>query len=91
MGFLDTLLNKEEKSVDDYEDDLEKIKIKSEIQGVQTELTERKAIEKELKNKYGAGWKKFLGLKGLISVPTLKSALKSETSEAVRKMRSRGL
>ena len=70
MGFLDTLLNREEKTVEDYEEDLEKVKIQSEIQGVRTELTERKAIEKELKTKYGSGWKKFLGLKGWISVPT---------------------
>jgi len=91
MGFLDTLLNRSEKSIDEYEEDLERVKIQTEIQGARTELTERQALEKELKSKYGPAWKKMLGLKGLISVPTLKSALREETGKAGNKIRSHGL
>lgn len=91
MGFLDSVLNKKDKDVDDYEEDLEKLKIQTEIQGVKTELQERKALEKELKSKYGSGWKKVLGLKGWVSVPTLKSALKSELSSSTGRIRGHGL
>ena len=91
MGFLDSVLNKKDKDVDDYEEDLEKLKIQTEIQGVKTELQGRKALEKELKSKYGSGWKKVLGLKGWVSVPTLKSALKSELSSSTGRIRGHGL
>ena len=91
MGVLDKILGKEEKSVEDLEEDLEKLKIQTDIQGARTELAERKALERELKSKYGAGWKKILGLKGLISVPTLKSALKEQVSSSTHSLRSRGL
>ena len=91
MGVLDKILGKEEKSVEDLEEDLEKLKIQTDIQGARTELAERKALERELKSKYGAGWKKILGLKGLISVPTLKSALKEQVSSSTHSVRSRGL
>ena len=91
MGVLDKILGKEEKSVEDLEEDLEKLKIQTDIQGARTELAERKALERELKSKYGAGWKKILGLKGLISVPTLKSALKEQVSSSTQSLRHRGL
>ena len=91
MGFLDKVMGKEEKGVEDYEDDLERLKIQTEIQGVKTDLAERKAVERELKSKYGASWKKILGLKGWISVPTLKSALKEQVSSSTQSLRHRGL
>ena len=91
MGVLDKILGKEEKSVEDLEEDLEKLKIQTDIQGARTELAERKALERELKSKYGAGWKKILGLKGLISVPTLKSALKEQVGSSTQNLRHRGL
>ena len=91
MGVLDKILGKEEKSVEDLEEDLEKLKIQTDIQGARTELAERKALERELKSKYGAGWKKILGLKGLISVPTLKSALKEQVGSSTQSLRHRGL
>ena len=91
MGILDKVMGREEKGLEDYEDDLEKLKIQTEIQGVRTDLEERKAVERELKSKYGPGWKKILGLKGWISVPTLKSALKEQVGSSTRSLRSRGL
>ena len=91
MGILDKVMGREDKGVEDYEEDLEKLKIRSEIQGAKTELEERKALERELKSKYGSGWKKFLGLKGWLSVPTLKSALKEQVSSSARTLRGRGL
>ena len=91
MGILDKVMGREEKGLEDYEDDLEKLKIQTEIQGVRTDLEERKAVERELKHKYGPSWKKILGLKGLISVPTLKSALKEQVSSSTHSLRSRGL
>jgi hypothetical protein len=91
MGVLDKILGKEEKSVEDLEEDLEKLKIQTDIQGARTELEERKALERELKSKYGSSWKKILGLKGWISVPTLKSALKEQVGTSTRSLRGRGL
>jgi len=91
MGILDMVMGRDEKGIDDYEDDLEKLKIQTEIQGARTEFEERKALERELKSKYGPTWKKILGLKGLISVPTLKSALKEQVSSSTHSIRSRGL
>ena len=91
MGILDKIMGKEEKDVEDYEEDLEKLKMQTEIQGAKTELEERKALERELKSKYGSSWKKILGLKGWISVPTLKSALKEQVGTSTRSLRGRGL
>jgi len=91
MGILDKVLGREEKDLEGYEEDLEKLKIKTEIQGVKSELAQRQALEKEIKSKYGPGWKKILGLKGIISVPTLKSALRDEVNSTHRTIRRRGL
>ena len=57
MGILDKGLGREDKELEDYEEDLEKLKIKTEIQGVKSELAQRIALEKEIKTKYGPGWK----------------------------------
>ena len=91
MGILDKVLGREDKELEDYEEDLEKLKIKTEIQGVKSELAQRIALEKEIKTKYGPAWKKILGLKGIISVPTLKSALRDEVNNAHSTIRRRGL
>ena len=86
-GILDRVLGREDRDIEDYEEDLEKLKIRTEIQGVKSELAQRTALEKEIKTKYGPAWKKLLGLKGIISVPTLRSALKDEVNKI--KMRFR--
>ena len=91
MGILDKVLGREDKDLEDYEEDLEKLKIKTEIQGVKSELAQRQALEKEIKSKYGPGWKRILGLKGIISVPTLKSALRDEVNSTHHTIRRRGL
>ena len=49
MGFLDKVLGRNDKDVEDYEEDLEKLKIRTEIQGVKSEYAQRVALEKELK------------------------------------------
>ena len=90
MSFIDNLLNRN-KSTEELEEDLDKLKIKADIQGTKTELAERKSLERELKHKYGSGWKVLLGLKGVVSVPTLKSALKNEVGSYNNKIRRNGL
>ena len=60
MSFIDNLLNRN-KSTEELEEDLDKLKIKADIQGTKTELAERKSLERELKHKYGYGWKVLLG------------------------------
>ncbi len=90
MSFIDNLLNRN-KSTEELEEDLDKLKIKADIQGTKTELAERKSLERELKHKYGSGWKVLLGLKGVVSVPTLKSALKNEVGSSNNKIRRNGL
>ena len=91
MGILDKVLGREDKDIEDYEEDLEKLKIRTEIQGVKSEYAQRVALEKEIKSKYGPAWKKLLGLKGIISVPTLRSALKEEFGSSSQTIRRRGL
>ena len=91
MGILDKVLGRNDKDVEDYEEDLEKLKIRTEIQGVKSELAQRVALEKELKSKYGPSWKKILGMKGVIAVPTLKAALKDEVNVSHARIRRHGL
>ena len=90
MSFIDNLLNRN-KSTEELEEDLDKLKIKADIQGTKTELAERKSLEREHKHKNGSGWKVLLGLKGVVSVPTLKSALKNEVGSSNNKIRRNGL
>ncbi len=77
MGFLDRFTSKvkSEPSIEQLEDDLERSQIRSQISGNDAERAEREAIMSELKSKYGKNWKSILGLKGIPSLPSLKSIL----------------
>ncbi len=46
------------------EKQLELAKIDSEIQAERTKKAEQKAVEKEMRKKYGRDWKKILGMAG---------------------------
>lgn len=77
MGFLDNWKYKvKDKSIEELEDDLDRSQLKSQIAGHEAEAAEREAIIRELKMKYGKDWKSTLGLKGIPSLPSLKSILK---------------
>ncbi len=75
MGFLDRFKTKSSSSIEELEDDLERSQIQSQISGNNAERAEREAIITELKSKYGKNWKSTLGLKGIPSLPSLKSVM----------------
>ncbi len=76
MGFLDNFRYKpKDSSIEELEDDLDRVQMQSQIAGGQAEIAEREAIIRELKTKYGKDWKSVLGLKGMPSLPSLKSIL----------------
>ena len=76
MGFMDKIRGGDNKSIEELEEDLEKYKLKSEIAGSKAEIAERQAIIRDLKSKYGSGWKRILGLKGIPSLETLRGFVK---------------
>ena len=41
---------------------LERVKVDNEIETNRAEIAQKKAVEKELKHKYGRDWRKLLGL-----------------------------
>ncbi len=75
MGFLDRFKGKKDSSIEELEDDLDIVSVKSQIANSEAEIAEREAIIKELKMKYGKDWKSTLGLKGMPSLPSLRSLL----------------
>ena len=74
MGWLDGPV-RQSKSIEELEDDLDSVSLRSQIASQETEIAEKKAIMAELKSKYGSNWKSILGLKGIPSLPTLKSMM----------------
>ncbi len=75
MGFLERFQGKSTPSIEELEDDLDEVQLRSQIAGGRAEIAEREAIIRELKSKYGKDWKQTLGLKGMPSLPSLKSVL----------------
>ncbi len=76
MGFLDRFQGKSTPSIEQLEDDLDEVQLRSQIAGGRAEIAEREAIIRELKTKYGKDWKSTLGLKSMPSLPSLRSLLK---------------
>ena len=85
-GLLSRLMGKKEDSLEDLEDDLERVGIQSEIAETRAAISEKEALIAEARKKYGRDWKRILGLRGPFSIESLKSLLKSGSglSQVVR-------
>lgn len=62
-------------SLEDLEDQKEYLAVETDVASQEADLAEKRAIVKELKKKYGSGWKNILGLRGKIDLQTLRSIL----------------
>jgi len=69
------LFGKKTKSLEELEDRNELLKVESEVVSREAEVAEKEAVIKELRRKYGSGWKNILGLRGKIDLQTLRSFL----------------
>lgn len=77
MGFFN---RHERKSLGELDLELQEETMKSEISAKRAETAEKEAIIKELKEKYGSGWKKILGVGKLVDLQTLRSFLTNAKS-----------
>lgn len=66
-------LFKKKPTLEQLEDRKDYLKVETEVASKEAELAEQKVIIKELKKKYGSGWKSTLGLKGRLDLQTLRS------------------
>ena len=73
MGFL----NKPRPTIDELEEEKDRVVLEEEILTKQAESEERKAVISELKKKYGTGWKKLLGANNSTTLSTLRSFLRT--------------
>ncbi len=85
-GLLSRLMGKKETTMEDLEDDLERVGIQSEIAETRAEIAEKETLISEARKRYGKDWKRLLGLRGPFSIESLKSLLKlgPNLSQAVR-------
>ena len=86
MSIIENILKRKD-DVSDLEDQVEREEVKGRLQALKTESAERKAIEGELRKKYGAGWKKFLALNKWMDVATLNSIVREDARGAIRVVR----
>lgn len=59
--------------LDDKERKLESLKLDEDIAETQMSIAQKKAVEHEMKAKYGKDWKKLLGIKGMINKDTMQT------------------
>ncbi len=89
MGILDALKDglkgKKEDSIEVLEEKVERGQLKSQIAGTDAEIAEREGLIREAKVKYGKNWKSILGIKGMPSLPSLKSILQGVANPALTK------
>lgn len=81
------LFKKKKPSLEELEDRKEYLTVQSEVVSKEAEVAEKEAIIKELKKKYGSGWRNILGLKGVLNLQTLRSVL-ADSGRGLRKMGS---
>lgn len=62
-------------SIEELEDRRDRLVIEEEVTSREADIAEKEAIIKELKKKYGSGWRHILGLGGILDLQTLRSAL----------------
>jgi hypothetical protein len=59
--------------LDEKEKKLEHLKLDEEIAETQMSIAQKKAVEREMKQKFGRDWKKILGIKGGINKESLQT------------------
>jgi hypothetical protein len=77
-------LFKKEKSVEQLEEERDKVKIQADTAGYKSQIAEREAVVKQLKKQYGRDWSKLLGVSKGADMSTLKSFLTGAKSGLAR-------
>lgn len=67
---------KKKKTVDELEEERDRLVIEEEVVSKQADIAERKAVIAELKKQYGPNWARTLGISKLTDLSTLRSFLK---------------
>lgn len=67
---------KREKTVEELEEEGDRLSIEAENTSKEAEIAEREAIIAELKKKYGPSWAKTLGTSKWVDISTLRSFLR---------------
>ena len=67
---------KTKKSTDELENELDSLKVESEVASKRSEIAEKEAVVKQLKREYGKNWAQTLGISKLMDVQTLRSFLR---------------
>ena len=73
MGFFN---QKRQRSVEELEEDYERVSIETEVLTKEAESAEKEAVIRELKTRYGPRWMQILGISKLTDLTTLRSFLK---------------
>ena len=68
-------LLKKKPTLEELEERKEYLAVETDVASQEADLTEKEAIIKELKRKYGRDWKSILGLGGKLDLSTLRSIL----------------
>lgn len=61
----------------DLEEELEELKLRKDIQSNKTEIEREKALIKEMRQKYGSGWRRIIGYNRRNGVGLLESLSKA--------------
>jgi len=72
-----SLFRRSKPSMEELETRNENLILEEEVVSREASVAEKKAIVKELRDKYGSDWKRTLGLKGRLSFSDLRHALMS--------------
>ena len=75
MGIMDSFRRKP--TVEELEAKVDRSKIEREEVTIEADIEERKAVIAELKQKYGSGWMKILGVNGQSPLSSLRAFLTS--------------
>jgi hypothetical protein len=71
-------------SIDTLESEKDRLEIESEVMSKKAEVAEKEAIIRELKSRYGPGWRNILGVFGKVDLQTLRTFLKGAKEGMVR-------
>jgi len=88
MSIIENILRRKD-DVSDLEDQVEKEEVRGRLQALKTESAERKAVEAELRKRYGGGWRKFLSVSKWVDVQSLNSIIRDDARTATSNVRRR--
>lgn len=64
-----------EPTVEELEDRRDRLVVEEEVSSREAVVEEKRAIVRELRSRYGSGWKQLLGLSGGLDIQSLRSVL----------------